>query len=172
MNLGIPYRREEDMYPDIKKWLEQYLASKYPNWEIKVYDTSKTTLSQFLIQSRIQNYFPHYTTYDVKVDVTSILKDLQKKRYFIVLVECKLKSISLKDVSQILGYSRVVRPLHAMIISPKGLTSPVAHLFQKLKRYDVLAYEFDHKGRARKYVKIGTWDAKRKEVLPNSWIPP
>lgn len=157
------YKDEKRMYPDIMKWLKGFLESKYRKYKISVFNTHAQTLSNILIGKNLHNFFPDYPTYDIKVDVTGIL--IRKDSADLIFVECKLNPITLKDVSQLLGYSKVAKPLHSIILSPADVSRSVSYLFRTLRRYDVLEYERDKK------IIIAKWSERTKEILPSSIIP-
>ena len=156
-------RKEKDMYPAVCKWLRNILRSKYKKAEIYVFDTSNVTLSKFLVKRRYHRFFKAYQTYEIQVDITGVIKS--RKRIDLAFVECKLKKISLKDLSQLLGYSKVAFPLFSMIISPAGMSRSLDLLFNVWRRYDILYYGKD------KHLLIGKWDSDRREVDPSSIIP-
>ena len=113
-------------------------------------DTSAVTLYRFLETNGLEEFFPEYQSYDIRVDVTGIVQT--KLKAHIVFVECKLKQITLRDLSQLLGYSRVAIPIYSIIISPAGIGSAMTCLLKTYGRIDVLEYEKDRR------LKVATWD--------------
>jgi hypothetical protein len=158
------YNSENEMYPDVMNWLNRYLKGHFPKQEIKVFNTSRENLSEFLRENKLSKYFPEFETYVIKVDITAVISS--KDKYKLVFVECKLNSISLKDISQLIGYSKVVRPELAFILSPGGISSPVNTLLKIFKRHDILEYIPQHR------VKVAMWDTQRKEIDVSSLLPP
>lgn len=158
------YKTESELYPEVIKWFEKYLKGKYPKAEIKAYDTSRQDLSEFLRRSGIHSFFPGFETYVIKVDITATIK--YKDKCDLAFVECKLNSINLNDISQLLGYSRVVRPKHAFIISPETISAPVSTLIKIFKRYDILEYT------AGARVKIAQWNKITQEIDISTLLPP
>lgn len=158
------YNSEKEMYPEIISWLTKYLKGKYPKKEIKVFDTSRENLSEFLREKKLNTYFPEFETYVIKVDITTVIRF--KDIYRLGFVECKLNPISLNDISQLIGYSKVVRPEISFILSPKGISTPVNLLLKIFKRYDVLEYMPKHR------IKVANWDITRKEIDIASVLPP
>ena len=100
------YNSENEFYPEVISWIGKYLKGKHLKATIKAYDTSRQNLSEFLRRHKLHSFFPEFETYVIKVDVTATIK--YKDRYDLAFVECKLNPINLKDISQLLGYSRVV----------------------------------------------------------------
>lgn len=80
-------------------------------------------------------------------------------------IECKLGRITLRDLSQLLGYSKVALPLYSIILSPKGISRSLNLLFDIARRNDILYYSTDS------YIIIGKWNEKRKELDLSSIIP-
>ena len=106
--------------------------------------------------------FPDYQTYEINVDVTGIVK---RKNPCLVFVECKLTVLTLHDLSQLLGYSQVAKPIYSILISPVGMSKALTLLLKVYRRYDVLEYAENSR------LKIGAWDAVRKTVDPATIIP-
>lgn len=159
----MTYQKEKEMYPEVQKWLEKLLKTKYKNKLIHVYDTHAQNLSSFLVEKKLHDFFPDYPSYEIKVDVTGVLREGNKAA--LAFVECKLQPITLRDISQLLGYSRVAKPLHSIILSPRDVSSSISYLFRTLRRYDVLYYDKEKK------ITIGMWSRGRKSIIPSSIIP-
>lgn len=85
------------------------------------------------------------------------------------MIECKTTPITLKDVSQLLGYSRVVLPVYACILSPLGVSSDVASLLKTYSRLDVLEYNWP-KGELPHSIVVATWNEQRKGIDYDSLI--
>jgi hypothetical protein len=158
------YKSEKELYPEVIKWLEKYLKGKYPKAGIKAYDTSRQDLSDFLRRHKLHLFFPEFETYVIKVDITASIK--HKDRCDLAFVECKLGPINLKDISQLLGYSKVVKPKYSFIISPVGISSPVNTLIKIYKRYDILEYSQGLR------LKIAQWNKATQEIDISTLLPP
>ncbi|MDD4980233.1 MAG: hypothetical protein PHC54_03020 [Candidatus Omnitrophica bacterium] len=158
------YSSEKELYPEIIKWLEKYLEGKYPKAEIKAYDTSRQDLSEFLRHHKLHSFFPEFETYVIKIDITASIK--HKDKCDLAFVECKLNSINLNDISQLLGYSRVVRPRHSFIISPNTISAPVSTLIKIFKRYDILDYATGAR------IRIAQWNKITQGIDISTLLPP
>lgn len=158
------YNREIDLYPFVIRWFESLLQEKNRHSTVKVYDTSRVSLWKFLRDNEYYKYFKEYLTFEIRVDITGIV--LKKRTATISFVECKLKPITLKDISQLLGYSKVAIPSYSIIISPSGISSSVSYLLKTFSRYDVLKYDKDKK------IKIAQWDSSKNEIDIRSILPP
>jgi len=90
----------------------------------------------------------------------------QKGKCSLTFVEVKYGQLNLRDVSQLLGYSKIVKPEFAFLISPKGLSRPLSQLLKYFNRLDILEYKPNY------YIRIARWDSSRKAILMNSVIPP
>jgi len=156
--------REKDLYADVALWLEGRLHRLFPKWGPRVYDTSRFKLSGFLDREGLQGLFPGSEAFEIEVDVTGILQRGAAAK--LAFVECKTGPITLKDVGQILGYSRVAYPTLSVIISPAGMSTSLHLLLTTYNRVDLLDYGDGNR------IKIGTWDVGRKQVDPASVIPP
>jgi hypothetical protein len=157
------YNSEKEMYPEVFNWLLKHLKGIYPKSEIEVFDTSKINLCEFIRRKNLSIYFSEFETYVIKVDITGVIK--YKEKCLLAFVECKLNLISLKDISQLIGYSKVVRPTFSLILSPAGISSPVNKLINIYKRYDILTY-WDTLN-----VRIAKWNRITKEIDQASLLP-
>jgi len=159
----MPYENEKSMYPDVVKWFRKILASKFPNSSIFVYDTSNIVLSKFLLDRRLHKFFPNYQTFEIEVDITGIVRSRDDAN--LGFVECKLNKISLRDVSQLLGYSKVAQPVFSLILSPAGFSDSINFLFNIHRRDDILYYEKD------KLIHIAKWLESKQDIDYASLLP-
>lgn len=150
------------MYPEVCAWLQSTLQSRFPKSGIVVADTSQITLSSYLEREGLSTLFPDYQTYEINVDVTGIVKG---KTSHLAFVECKLTPLTLRDLSQLLGYSKVAKPIYSILVSPAGMSKALTLLLKVYRRYDVLEYAEDAR------LKIGKWDPIRKTLDPATIIP-
>jgi len=156
--------RESEMYAPVACWLERLLATRHRQANVKVFDVHRVKLSDFLARCNFHKYFPQWNSYDIVVDIVGLI---HTKRFAqLAFVECKIVPITIKHIGQVLGYSKVARPLHSFILSPKGVSTALDTLLRSHRRFDVLEY-----APARK-IRIGKWDPVRREVLASSWLPP
>lgn len=158
------YTSESELYPEVIRWFEGYLKEKHQKADIKAYDTSRQDLSEFLRRHKLHLFFPEFETYVIKVDITAAIK--YKNQCDLAFIECKLNPINLKDISQLLGYSRVVKPKYSFIISPGGISTPANTLIKIFKRYDILEYQKGAK------IKIVQWNKITQEVDISTLLPP
>lgn len=159
----MTYPNERTMYPDIAKWLRKLLQSKFADANIVVADTSRKILSRWLFEEGLHNYFPDYQTYEIEVDVTGLIEKEDTAELF--FVECKYKRISLRDISQLLGYSKVANPQISLLTSPAGISESMTKLLLMSRRTDILNYS------PTQSIIIGKWDGTRKEIDASSIIP-
>ena len=90
----------------------------------------------------------------------------RKDRAYLAIIECKIDEISLRDLSQLIGYSKVCLPIFSLIISPKGISKTLHLLFNVWKRYDVLTYS------DKRRVSIAKWLVGGHDIDISSIIPP
>ena len=157
-------KKEINLYPKILIWLQSYLKDKYPKAEIKTFDVHSVDLSDFIQRHNYMKYFPDYSTYKMKVDLIGIIT--YKEKCSLVFVEVKDTQLSVRDVSQLLGYCKIVKPELAFLISPKGLARPLNTMLVHYNRIDIL--QFDN----YKKVKVAKWNSIRNEIEFDSVIPP
>ena len=157
------YRNEREMYPYVKSWLERILKDRFKKATIAVADTSRKVLSKWLFEQGYHKYFNEYQTYEIEVDITGIVIRAEKAE--LIFVECKPRRITLKDISQILGYSKVANPYLSFITSPQGISDSVNLLLNVFRRNDILYYT------PERFIIIGRWDEERRELDLSSVIP-
>jgi hypothetical protein len=161
-DVGV-YPRERDMYPDVIAWFQALLSSRNPRSDVQVFDTSQFSLWQFLQRIKMTECFKDYLSYEIQVDLTGVIKS--KKGTYLAFVECKLAPITLRDVSQLLGYSRVAKPLTSVVLSPNGYSTSISYLIETYGRIDVLEYEKNRR------IRIARWDKTRKDIDPRFTLP-
>lgn len=150
------YRQEKEMYPDVCKWLMDFLSNRFRLGSTEVYDLSRTSLSRFLASHNMGSLPPEWVTWDIKVDIVGFIKQ-SNKLTSLAFVECKITPLTLVHLSQLLGYCRIALPVFSFLISPSGLSSSLISLFHEYQRYDVLEYYWE-KGEKPRRVTIAKWD--------------
>lgn len=165
----MPYRREAELYPVVAGWLESFLHERIRSKQVVVADTSRRPLYRAIQDiGAIPENKPEWPTYDILVDVTGFI--LSKPNVVeLAFVECKNTPISLKDISQLLGYSRVAMPIYSCILSPAGISSEVSGLLRTYRRLDILEYAWP-KGERPRSIVVGTWDELGKNLSHASLI--
>ncbi len=164
------YKKETDMYPDVVTWLSRALKDKYIKAKIDVRDTHARPLNDYITRNDLANYFrtDMWRTFEINVDITAFVT--YGGAFDLCFVECKLTPISLGDVSQLLGYSRVANPLFSLLISARGIGSSVSDLLKVYSRTDILEYCWE-KGKAPRTIILGTWNTGAKTVESASVLP-
>lgn len=158
------YKDEEAMYPHVAAWLDRLLKGKFPRSEVIVGNTSKKVLSRFLFDKGLHSRFSEYQSYEIHADVTGVAYDERNTR--LGLIECKFNKITLRDISQLLGYSKVANPVLAIILSPAGISDSMNLLFNSYGRHDVLSY-----GDTRA-IHVAQWIESKQDIDMQTLIPP
>lgn len=130
---------------------------------VSVLITGNRVLSRVLEENNLHKLFPQYQEYEIQVDVVGIIHDAKKAD--LAFIECKLDSIMLRDISQLLGYSRVAKPMVSIAMSPKAVSAAVNLLLNVHRRYDVLGYSID------KSIIVGRWLESRRDLDMANIIP-
>jgi len=151
---------EKDLYPVISNWLSRLLKSRFGRSKIIVEDTSRIKLSRWLENKGINSRVRYGQFFDFKVDISAAI--IGDKGVRLYLMECKTKPITIKDLSQILGYGRIVEPYRAVIISPSGVSKNLFRLIMVSGRTDVLRY--NHTKKTDSLIRICKWDIERNDV--------
>jgi len=154
----MSYKTEIEMYPDIIRWLENDLKQKYSKQakKITVLDTHDSDLSNFIIRLNYQKYFPEFTTYQIRQDITGFIEYADKVE--LVFVECKNETMSLIHLSQIIGYSCIALPFYSILLSPHGMGTTLSKLLQTFNRKDILEF------RPKRKIQIIKWDYQKQDI--------
>ena len=152
----MKYRYESDMYPDVRQWLEDFLKNRFRQADVNVYILPHTPISRFLSTYNCGSFPEEWRTWNIKVDVVGFVHHSNKPTD-LVFVECKNTKLTLLHLSQLLGYSRIARPLYSFLISPVGFSPTLVSLLQEYHRRDVLEYHWEP-GKMPREVIIAEWE--------------
>ena len=152
------YSTEIEMYPDIILWLQKDLEQKFHSSakKITVLDTHDSDLSNFIMTLGFQRFFPEFSTYKIRQDITGFIE--YKDKVDLVFVECKNTSLSLINLSQLIGYSCIALPIYSFLISPQGMGTTLNKLLRAFNRKDILEF------RPKRYIKIIKWDFAKQDI--------
>ena len=152
------YSNEIEMYPDIIEWLKNNLKQKFGKKALKitVLDTHDSDLSNFIMSLSYQKFFPEFSTYKIRQDITGFIE--YKDKVDLVFVECKNTSLSLIHLSQLIGYSCIALPIYSILLSPQGMGQTLNKLLKSYNRSDILEF------RPNKTIHIIKWDKSKQDV--------
>ena len=158
------------MYPDVGKWLHAFLSGRFPKEQVEVRDTHGSDLNRIISARGLNEYFDSdvWRTYEIRTDITAFLKN--EKTRGLVFVECKLGPISVRDLSQLLGYCRIARPLMAFLMSPAGAGGSLRSLVSVYGRTDVLEYDWP-KGKMARSIVVGRWNVASRDLDTATVLP-
>ncbi len=157
------------MYPFVEQWLNAFLKERYPQRQASTLICNSQKLNAVVRRLGLTSLLPgEWQSWDVKVDIVGFAHD--DRSIAIALVECKIKPVSLQYLSQIIGYSRVVKPDLSLILSPQGVSDPLKKLILNFGREDILEYGDKHHQGPRKIV-IARWDTNTNTPDYGSLIP-
>ncbi len=164
----MTYRQEKDMYPSVCNWLEKFLRDRHRKAVIQVFDTSRKSLVRLIRDKRLMNNLSsEWQSWDIYVDVVGFI--VYKQLIHSAFVECKNTAVTLANVSQLLGYSRVALPAYSFIISPKGISDSLKSLLITFNRLDILQYSHPQ-GKLPLSISIARWDETAKCIDSSSII--
>jgi len=118
---------KKDQFTEVtKKWLKDYLESKY----------SKDYLIEVIIPngniSKVGNdsvkKISNYSLLDFSSDVLGILTSKKSKEVSLVLLNRSTSAISVKEIGEMNIYSNIINPILAFVVSLKGLPNEVNSL--------------------------------------------
>lgn len=146
------------MYPDIVEWLKRNLKQKFGKEALKitVLDTHDSDLSNFIMNLSYQKFFPEFSTYKIRQDITGFIE--YKDKVDLVFVECKNTSLSLIHLSQLIGYSCIALPIYSILLSPQGMGQTLNKLLKNYNRSDILEF------RPNKTIYVIKWDKSKQDV--------
>ncbi len=152
------YSNEIEMYPDIIFWLEKQLKGKFGKKakKITVLDTHDSDLLNFIIKLKYQKFFPEFTTFKIRQDITGFIEYDDKVE--LVFVECKNGKLSLINLSQLIGYSCIALPVISILIAPQGMGTTLSKLLTSFNRTDILEF------RPHRKIQVLKWDYNKKDI--------
>lgn len=152
------YSNEIEMYPEIIFWLEKQLKGKFGKKakKITVLDTHDSDLLNFIIKLKYQKFFPEFTTYKIRQDITGFIEYDDKVE--LVFVECKNGKLSLINLSQLIGYSCIALPVISILIAPQGMGTTLSKLLTSFNRTDILEF------RPNRKIQVLKWDYNKKDI--------
>lgn len=164
----MKYKSEMHMYPNVRQWLEDFLKNRFRQADVDVHILSHTSISRFLSTYNRGNFPEEWVTWNIKVDIVGFVHH-SNKLTDIVFVECKNTKLTVAHLSQLLGYSRIARPLYAFLMSPVGFSSSLVSLLQVYQRRDVLEYHWE-RGRMPRQIIVAEWDIATCNLDRNAMI--
>ncbi|MCL2650595.1 MAG: hypothetical protein FWD60_06155 [Candidatus Azobacteroides sp.] len=152
------YSNEIEMYPDVIEWLKKNLEQKFGKKakKITVLDTHDSDLLNFIMQLNYQKFFPEFSTYKIRQDITGFIEYEDKVE--LIFVECKNTSLSLIHLSQLIGYSCIALPIYSILLSPQGMGQTLNKLLKSYNRLDILEF------RPKRMIQIIKWDKSKQDV--------
>ena len=152
------YSNEIEMYPDIISWLNKRLQDDYGKKakKITVLDTHDSDLSNFIMKLNYQKFFPEFTTFKIRQDITGFIEYEDKVE--LVFVECKNAKLTLINLSQLIGYSCIALPIFSILIAPQGMGTTLNKLLTTFNRKDVLEY------RPKRKIEVLKWDKNKQDI--------
>jgi hypothetical protein len=152
------YANEIEMYPDIIIWLEKRLKEQFGNKakKITVLDTHDSDLLNFIIRHKYQIFFPEFTTYKIRQDITGFIE--YENKVDLVFVECKNGHLTLINLSQLIGYSCIAMPILSILIAPQGMGTTLSKLLKSFNRRDILEF------RPNRKIQVLKWDYNKQDI--------
>ena len=155
--------KEQKLYPEIQSWLQDYLKYRYKGY--KIWTTSEThKRSLEIVLKNIIPPLPEIIGLSIKIDIVGALKRGPNTR--LVFVEVKNKPLTLKDLGQLWGYTQLVKPVEAFLLSSEGLGT-LSYILNVLKREDLLKYG----DKEKRMMRVAKWDIIRKTIDYDTLIP-
>lgn len=147
---------EHDLYPPVKKWLDGYLKRNLQRCTIQTYIGADEYLSKILIREGLSNKIKNSPYFDLKIDVFAVITKREKSG--LVIVECKQESLGLASLGQSLGYSKIINPLHSILLSKKGMSRNLINFLELYENDELLHY-----GENKKII-LSSWVEDKEEI--------
>ena len=164
----MKYKSEKDMYPDVCQWLESFLNDRFRQAEVDVHSLPHTAISRFLSTYNRGSFPGEWVTWNIKVDVVGFVHHPNRSTD-LVFVECKKSRLTLAHLSQLLGYSRIARPLYSFLISPAGFSRSLVSLLNEYHRHDVLVYHSED-GKLPRRLIVAEWEMTTRHLNRHTMI--
>ena len=146
--------KEKELYGPMCIWLKQYLEGKYTGKEVIVEDTSQIYLEDALRKNGID--YPLANGLKIQIDVLGIV--IKEDKPLLFFIEAKKDDLILKDLGQLLIYSKLMDPEESFLLTPKGF-GPVGTVITVFNRRELIQYG---DGKKVKEIKIMKWDMTTK----------
>lgn len=148
---------EIDLYPDIEVWFKNYLEGKYGKYKVETTsETSRRYLDEILNERGI--YIPEAIGLKIKVDVVGFLTKKNSSPQ-LAFVEVKDQNLTLKDLGQLWGYTKLINPVESFLVSSKGVGA-LEMIIKQYGRHDILRYGAKHE----RLMQVAKWDVQRKSI--------
>ena len=164
----MKYKSEKDMYPDVCQWLEVFLKDRFQQAQVEVHALPHTPISRFLRTYNRGSFPGEWVTWNIKVDVVGFVHHPNLPTD-LAFVECKNTKLTLAHLSQLLGYSRIARPLYSFLISSIGFSASLVSLLQHYQRRDVLEYHWEP-GKMPRQVIVAQWEMTTRTLNRHTMI--
>ncbi len=161
--------QERDLYRPVCDWLAAFLRQKHRSAQVWVEDTSRSSVAEFIRRHRLTSYVPWWVTLEIPVDVTGAALIVNRRHRSILrlaIVEVKVRPINLRDLSQAIGYAKVVQPDYAFLVSPRGWTESLQRLVRDYQRMDVLEYA------PKRHLVVARWDVVSQSLRRGDALAP
>jgi hypothetical protein len=120
-------------------------------------------------ENSLGDNLPHeWVSWDIQVDIVGFI--ISPKQTDVAFVECKNSQITLVNLSQLLGYTKVVIPQYSIIVAPQGASDSLLSLLKTFNRLDILQYQ-DRSGKFLRYIAVARWDENSQCIDYGSIIP-
>jgi len=164
------YPSESAMYPEVARWLENFLRARYPSSAVEAFPTPNERLYRALARIGVPEHTlpAEWQSWDVQVDIVGLISNNHSTE--IALVECKITPITIAHLSQAIGYSRIVRPRWSFLVSPRGVRPNLSRLINAFNRQDILVYLETPRQPPRTLI-LARWDARAQQIDWSSLIP-
>lgn len=150
----------------MREWAAGFLRARARTCAVRVHDGSRTHVSELIARSPSAPAFPaESSSWQVRCDIVGLLT--RRKAGYVCLVEVKSGAISVRDLSQVLGYCRVVRPVKAFLLSPAGAGRHLWRLVREHARYDLLEYDWPP-GRQPRSIVVARWNTAANQPDPET----
>jgi len=143
-----------DLIKILKPWLKKFLEKKFSNYEVEI-EVLTTTINK--IDNKKLKKLENYSFLEIKPDVLGILKHKKTGEIKLVFLNREDKSIGVREIGEMLCFCRLAKPIVAIMVSTKGLSSEVDKMINHQKKHKILSFD-------KQKIKIFRWDEMKSDI--------
>ncbi len=145
-------------------WFKTFLRDKINDYEVVDVIVPSSNLSK--LNNAVIKSMPNYSSWDFKSDIVAIILNKKTKLHRLVLLNCSISALSLKEIGEINLYAKLADAEFAFLVSSRGLSSEVNLLLLENDVCNRLLNYSDDKS-----VTIFAWDEMASKVNIDSIMP-
>jgi|TARA_B110000438_G_C15779398_1_gene635591 hypothetical protein len=149
------HKRKKILKDSVDFWLKNYTNKKYgSSYDIEIITDKCLSRDTRLIKSS-----KSHSNLIFSPSKTALMSKKNDQEIELILIMEVADSVSLNDISDMLIYCKIARPIEAFILSTHGITAPVEMMLLNKNRIEKCS---DY---AENLIKICIYDTKKNEII-------